>query len=329
MLTLFGINIKIKFPVVYIFIHILLAFRPEMNSFISNKNQMIPKSELILNRDGTIFHLHIKPEHLAETIILVGDQARVDAVSSNFETIEFSEHNREFRTVTGHYRGEKFTVISTGIGTDNIDIVLNELDALVNIDLETREIKKKKSSLKIVRIGTSGGLQPDVKVNSYVVTQKAIGIDGLLNFYANREQYCDILFEKAFKQYTGWPDYLPAPYVTDASSGLLSKFDSSEFIPGVTISAPGFYGPQGRILRLPVAMPEFNNIIEKFSFDNHRITNFEMESSAIYGLSKMLGHKALTICLIIANRVEKKANENYQAEMDTLIKRVLDHLINS
>jgi uridine phosphorylase len=288
---------------------------------------MIPKSELILNSDGTIFHLHLKPDDLAENVILVGDQGRVDVVASHFESIEFTGNNREFRTITGSYRGQRVSVISTGIGTDNIDIVMNELDALVNIDLERREVKKETTSLKIVRIGTTGGLQSDLPVNSYVVSQKSIGFDGLLNFYAGREKYCDLLFEKAFKQYTQWPAALPSPYVVDASSRLLSKFSDPEFIKGVTISAPGFYGPQGRVLRLPVEMPQLNHLIEKFSFDNHRITNFEMESSAIYGLSRMLGHQSLTVCLVIANRVNKVANENYHQEMNKLTEKVLDCLI--
>ncbi len=288
---------------------------------------MIQKSELILNGDGTIFHLHLKPENLADNIILVGDQARVDAVALLFDSIEFSTQNREFRTVTGIYRGTRFTVLSTGIGTDNIDIVLNELDALVNIDLEKREIKKEKKSLKIVRIGTSGGLQSDLQVNSFVVSQKSIGFDGMLNFYANREQVCDLPFEKAFKQYTGWDESLPTPYVVDASNKLVSKFTGTEFIKGVTISAPGFYGPQGRVLRLPLAMPQLNRLIEQFRFNDLKITNFEMESSAIYGLSKMLGHQALAVCLIISNRVAGQANENYHPEMKLLIENVLNALI--
>lgn len=289
---------------------------------------MIPNSELILNGDGTIFHLHLKPENIAGNILLVGDQARVDAVALLFETIEFSTQNREFRTVTGTYKGTRFTVLSTGIGTDNIDIVLNELDALMNIDLEKREIKNEKKSLKIVRIGTSGGLQSDLPVNSFVVSQKSIGFDGMLNFYANREQVCDLPFEKAFKQFTGWDESLPTPYVVDASKKLLSKFTGDEFIKGVTISAPGFYGPQGRVLRLPLAMPGLNRSIEQFRFDDLKITNFEMESSAIYGLSKMLGHQALAVCLIIANRLAGQANENYHPEMKVLIEKVLNALIN-
>lgn len=289
---------------------------------------MIGKSELILNNDGTIFHLHLKPEHISEQIILVGDPDRVDTISSLFSNIEFSTQNREFKTVTGRYNNKRITLISTGIGTDNIDIVLNELDALVNIDLEKREIKKKKTSLNIIRIGTSGGLQPDLPVNSFVISQKAIGFDGMLNYYANREDVCDIPFEKAFKHFTNWNSKLPTPYVVDASKRLIEKFNSADFKRGVTISAPGFYGPQGRQLRLPLAVPELNRRVEEFMFEDLKITNFEMECSAIYGLSKMLGHHALTVCLIIANRVSLTANENYRKEMKHLIKKVLDALTN-
>lgn len=287
---------------------------------------MILQSELILNNDGTIFHLHLKPENIADNILLVGDQARVETVAGFFEKVEFSAKNREFRTVTGWYNGQKFSVISTGIGTDNIDIVLNELDALVNIDLNTRQIKKEKKSLSIVRIGTSGSLQEDIPVNASVVAKKSIGFDGMLNFYANREQHCDLPFEKAFKQFTGWNDSLPTPYVVDSSKNLFSRFGDKQFLKGVTISAPGFYGPQGRVLRLPLAMPQLNQLLNKFRFEGLKITNFEMESSAIYGLSKMLGHQALTVCLIIANRVTGQANENYRPEMKKLIKTVLDKL---
>ncbi len=289
---------------------------------------MIGKSELILNNDGTIFHLHLHPENISEQIILVGDPGRVDVISSLFSEIEFTVQNREFKIVTGIYNKKRITVISTGIGTDNIDIVLNELDALVNIDLQKREIKRKKTSLNIVRIGTSGGLQLDLPVNSFVVSQKAIGFDGMLNFYANREDVSDLAFEKAFKHFTNWDKSFPTPYVVDASKKLLSKFDNEEFNKGVTISAPGFYGPQGRKLRLPLAVPELNKKIEEFSFDDLRITNFEMECSAIYGLSRMLGHNALTICLIIANRVSLTANESYHEVMEKLITKVLDGLTN-
>ena len=287
---------------------------------------MIKHSELIINPDGTIFHLHLKPAYISDNIILVGDPARVDTIAKIFDQIDFSVQNREFKTVTGSYNNKRLSVISTGIGTDNIDIVLNELDALVNIVLETREIKKQHTSLNIVRVGTSGGLQPDLPVNSIVVSEKSIGFDGMLNFYANRENVSDLVFEKAFRQYTNWNESLPTFYVVDASQKLLSKFEQTDFRKGVTISAPGFYGPQGRVLRLPLAVPELNKQIEDFEFENYKITNFEMESSAIYGLSKMLGHEALTVCLIIANRVALTANENYRPQMEKLIRIVLEQL---
>ncbi len=287
---------------------------------------MIKPSELILNPDGSIFHLHLKPENISDQIILVGDPARVDTIATYFTKIEFSTQNREFKTVTGWYNNKKLTLVSTGIGTDNIDIVVNELDALANIDLQKREIKAKHSTLHIVRIGTSGGLQVDLPINSFVLSQKSIGFDGLLNFYAGRNKVSDLEFEKAFKAYTNWDSSLSAPYVTDASEVLSSKFTSDDFKKGVTISAPGFYGPQGRELRIPLAYPHLNEKIETFKYNDLRITNFEMECSAIYGLSKLLEHEALTVCLIIANRVSLTANENYRDEMKRLIKLVLDTL---
>ena len=291
-----------------------------------NKKRMIQHSELILNNDGSIFHLHLKPQQISDDIILVGDPERVDTIASNFTQIDFSITNREFKTVTGWYNEKKLTVLSTGIGTDNIDIVLNELDALANIDLNTRSIKKEHKSLNIVRIGTSGGLQPDLPVDSFVISQKSIGFDGMLNFYANRESFCDIGFENALKTFTKWNKSLPTFYVVDSSEKLRSKFNDDIFIHEMTISAPGFYGPQGRVLRLPLAVPELNKQIEEFRYKKHKITNFEMESSAIYGLSKMLGHEALTICLIIANRITLTANESYRDKMKKLITLVLERL---
>ncbi len=315
------------FLVVYIFSKLKLPVPLFLNSFEAIKAKiMIQHSELIINKDGSIFHLHLKPGQISDQIILVGDPKRVETIASNFSKTEYSIQNREFKTITGWYNDKKLTVISTGIGTDNIDIVLNELDALANIDFEKRAIKPVHKSLTIVRIGTSGGLQPDLPVNSFVVSEKSMGFDGMLNFYANREEYCDIEFEKAFKSYTKWNKSLPTFYVADASEKLILKFNDDIFKPGVTISAPGFYGPQGRVLRLPLAVPELNRQIEEFRFGNHKITNFEMESSAIYGLSKMLGHEALTICLIIANRVTLTANESYHHEMKKLITLVLERL---
>lgn len=289
---------------------------------------MIKESELIINSDGSVFHLHLKPENIAGNILLVGDQDRVGEIAKFLNPVEFSVRNREFNSVTGIYNNKRFTAVSTGIGTDNIDIVLNELDALVNIDFKTREIKEKKESLKIVRIGTSGSLQKDIPVNSWLVSQKSVGFDGLLNFYAEREKYCDLQFEEEFKKFTRWIDALPNPYVVNASEELLSEFSDPEFKKGVTISAPGFYGPQGRIIRLSTSMPLLNSALGQFRYNDLKITNFEMESSAIYGLSQMLGHKALTICLIIANRITGEANNNYYDKMKNLIKKVLDNMTN-
>lgn len=287
---------------------------------------MIRSSELIINPDGSIFHLHLKPEQLADHVLLVGDPGRVELIASFMSDIEFTVRNREFVSTTGKYNGKRITAISTGIGTDNIDIVVNELDALANIDLETREIKENKRSLNIIRIGTSGGLQKDLPVNSFVISKKAIGFDGLLNFYANRQSVSDLGFERIFMEHTEWNPLLTTPYVVDASVKLYSKIEGAEFHDGVTISAPGFYGPQGRTLRLELADPLLNDKIESFYYNDFRITNYEMECSAIYGLSAMLGHEALTVCLIIANRVSKDANGDYHPYMKKLVKLILDKL---
>jgi uridine phosphorylase len=288
---------------------------------------MIGSSELIINKDGSIFHLHLKPEQIADYVLLVGDPARVELIASHFSNIEFKIKNREFVSTTGTYKNNRITVISTGIGTDNIDIVLNELDALVNIDLETKEVKEKKRSLKIIRIGTSGALQKDLPVNSFVLSRKAIGFDGLLNYYADRERICDMDFERTFIIHSDWNAQLGKPYVVDCSEQLYQRFNDPVFNDGVTISAPGFYGPQGRVLRLETADPCLNEKIERFYYNDFRITNYEMECSAIYGLSALLGHDALTVCLIIANRTTKQASENYHPHMEKLVRLVLDKLI--
>jgi uridine phosphorylase len=287
---------------------------------------MIKSSELIINADGSIFHLHLKPEQIADNIILVGDPGRVELIGKLLTDIEYQVQNREFVSTTGKYNNQRITIVATGIGTDNIDIVVNELDALANINLETREINPIHRKLNFVRIGTSGGLQPFLALNSFVISQKAIGFDGLLNFYANRDAVSDLPFEEAFKQHTGWGKQLTSPYVVDCSEMLLSKIHGEGTVKGVTISAPGFYGPQGRVLRLPLADAGLNEKIESFAFEGHKITNFEMECSAIYGLSKLLGHEALTVCLIIANRLKKEANANYHQSMEKLIRLVLERL---
>lgn len=287
---------------------------------------MIGESELIVNDDGSIFHLHLKPGQLADTVLLVGDPGRVAMIGSRLDSTELQVANREFVTVTGRYHGRRISVVSTGIGTDNIDIVVNELDALVNIDLEKREILPGHRSLNLVRIGTSGGLQRDLPVGSWIVSHKSVGFDGMLSFYEGRDAVSDLPFEAAFRKFTEWPASFPSPYVVDASPLLLGKFSSPEFIPGVNISAPGFYGPQGRTLRIGLALPHLNEKLGAFSFGDYRITNYEMESSAIYGLSRMLGHEALTVCLLIANRMTRGADESYHTQMERLVEAVLNRL---
>lgn len=290
---------------------------------------MIKPSELIINPDGSIFHLHLKPEHVADTVLLVGDPGRVDMIAKFFDIIEYEIQNREFKTITGWYKGRHLSVIATGIGTDNIDIVVNELDALVNIDLKKREVIDTKTSLNLIRIGTSGSLQAEIPLNSYVISEKSVGFDGMLNFYEGRNTVADLDFEKALMNHTNWNELLAKPYVIDASEQLLMELSGENTINGVNISANGFYGPQGRVLRLPLADAALNDKIESFEFEGKKITNYEMESSAIYGLSKLMGHEALTICLIIANRVTLEANENYHPHMEKLVEYILDRLANS
>ncbi|MPQ46578.1 phosphorylase [Marinifilum sp. N1E240] len=288
--------------------------------------EKIKSSELIINPDGSVFHLHLRPEHLADTVILVGDPGRVELVASFFDTIECTISNREFVTTTGTYKGKRFSALSTGIGTDNIDIVVNELDALVNIDLETRTPKKEHKSLNLVRIGTSGALQGFIPIDSFLLSNKSIGFDGMLNFYAERDNVSDLNFEKAFKDFVKWDSKLASPYVVPASKNLIDALDGKDMIQGVTISANGFYGPQGRVLRLQTLDPDLNDKIEKFDFQGEKITNYEMESSAIFGLSAMLGHNAAAVCAIIANRINKDASKDYKPTVKNLIQTVLDRL---
>jgi len=284
----------------------------------------IGESELILNSDGSIFHLHLKPENIADTILLVGDMERVSTISSFFDTIEFKIQNREFVTHTGLYKGKRITALSTGIGTDNIDIVINELDSLVNIDLQNRIPFATHKTLNFIRIGTSGSLQPEIEIETPVISEVSGGLDGLLNFYADRNNVCDLNLEYHFKENVGWDANLASPYFVEADIELLNKFSTIKHTRGITLSAPGFYGPQGRVVRLPIIDAQINEKLQYFRFQNKKITNYEMESSAIYGLSKLLGHKALTICLIIANRNAKKFSKNYKPAMQKLIEEVLN-----
>ena len=281
-------------------------------------------SELIINEDGSVFHLHLRPEQLAHKIILVGDPGRVDMVASHFDTVEYDITNREFHTITGTYKEKRITVLSTGIGCDNIDIVINELDALANIDFKSRMLKNEFCQLELVRIGTCGGLQPHTPVGTYICSRKSIGFDGLLNYYAGRNQVCDLHFEEAFTHHMQWNPQKGAPYVIDNDNDLLSRINRDDMVDGITIAAGGFFGPQGRKLRIPLEDPNQNDKIISFEYKGYLITNFEMEGSALAGLSRLLGHKAMTVCMVIANRRAKEANTTYKNSIDDLILKVLE-----
>ena len=285
----------------------------------------IPSSELIINDDGSIFHLHLKPEQLADTVLLVGDPARVEMVASYFDSQECRVANREFVTITGTYKGKRMSVISTGIGTDNIDIVVTELDALANIDFATRQVKPELRQLTLVRLGTSGAIQPDIKVGTAVFSRSSVGFDGLLNYYKGRNEVCDLPIEQAFIEHTGWSELLPKPYFIDADKSLFELFRDTT-MEGITISAPGFYAPQGRWVRLEPADNDLNAKIESFRFGERRITNFEMEGSALAGLAALMGHRAATICTIIAQRVALDVETDYKAFVRQMIERALDRL---
>lgn len=284
------------------------------------------ESELIINADGSVFHLHVKPEQLADKVILVGDPGRVSLVASHFEKVECDIQSREFHTITGSYQGKRISVVSTGIGCDNIDIVMNELDALANIDFTTRHEKSPLKSLTLVRLGTCGGLQEYTPEGTYIASEKSIGFDGLLNYYAGRDEACDLEFEEAFKKHMDWNPQKGAPYVIDSDKETLNRVAGDDMVRGVTIACGGFFGPQGRELRIPLADPKQNEKIENFEYNGYRITNFEMESSALAGLAKLMGHKAMTCCMVIANRRAQKANVEYKNSIDGLIQIVLDRI---
>lgn len=286
------------------------------------------ESELIINPDGSVFHLHVRPEDLADKVILVGDPGRVELVASHFDTKECNIESREFHTITGTYNGKRIMVTSTGIGCDNIDIVMNEIDALANIDFNTRTEKEKIRQLDIVRIGTCGGLQPYTPVGTFICSEKSIGFDGLLNFYEGRNAVCDLAMERALLNHLGWTGNMcaPAPYIIDADSVLVERIADKDMVRGVTIACGGFFGPQGRQLRIPLTDPKQNEKIERFEYNGLKITNFEMESSALAGLARLMGHKATTCCMVIANRVAKEANTGYKNQIDDLIKIVLNRI---
>jgi len=283
-------------------------------------------SELIVNQDGSIFHLKLKPEEIADDIILVGDPGRVDLIATFLDKVEVGRQNREFKTITGTYNNKRVSILSSGIGTDNIDIVINELDALKNIDLTTKQVKKQLQSLRLIRLGTSGALQEDIPSGSFVMTSRSIGFDNLMQFYNIPRPESSLKMEQQLKEHLGWPPASSYPYVVDASKKMISQIDNKGFIPGTTISAPGFYGPQGRQLRIPLADEHLNNKIRNFRFHNLRITNYEMESSAIYALASSLGHEAVTVCAIIANRLRGDHLSDYQPKIKELVKAILDKI---
>lgn len=287
--------------------------------------RVIPASELIINEDGSIFHLHLLPEQLADIVILVGDPGRVALVASFFDSVECEVESREFKTITGSYKGKRMTVLSTGIGTDNIDICVTELDALANIDFKTRQVKDDFRQLTMLRLGTSGAIQPDIKVGEAVFSRTSVGFDGLLNYYAGRNDVCDLAIERAFLEHTQWNRLLTKPYFVDADKELFELFKDSTR-EGITIAAPGFYAPQGRWVRLQPQDLQLNEKIESFRFNDRRITNFEMESSALAGLAALMGHRAGTICTIIAQRVALDACTDYKPFVRQMIVNALDKL---
>ena len=290
------------------------------------KNKVIAPSELIINPDGTVFHLHLHPEQLTDRIILVGDPGRVDMVAEFFDTRTFDVHSREFHTIGGTYKGKPIMCLSHGIGPDNIDIVATELDALANVDFSTREVKPGHRTLSMVRIGTSGALQPDIKLGTPVIAAKSLGFDGVLNYYAGRNDVSDLAYEQAFCDAVGWNPLWARPYIVDADTELVDRIGRDDMLRGNTISAVGFYGPQGREVRLPLANPDLNRRIEGFRYGDHRVTNYEMESAPLQGLSLLMGHKAMTVCSIIANRMNHDATPNYKTAVRDLVATVLDRI---
>ena len=290
------------------------------------EKKIIPASELIINSDGSVFHLHLLPEQLTDRVILVGDPARVNMVAEFFDPKTFEVSSREFHTIGGTYKGKPIMCLSHGIGPDNIDIVINELDALANIDFKTREVRDTRRVLTLVRIGTSGALQPELLLGTPVIAEKSIGFDGVLNYYAGRDDVADLGFEHALCEHTGWNPLWAKPYVVDADPELVARIGGDDMVRGNTISAVGFYGPQGRELRLPLANPDLNRRIEAFEYNGRKITNYEMESAPLQGLGRLMGHKAMTVCSIIANRFSNDANPNYKSGIRDLIQTVLERI---
>lgn len=288
--------------------------------------RFIPSSQLILNSDNSVFHIHLKPEQLRDKIILVGDPGRVSMVASYFDTIEYDVSSREFHAIGGTYKGKSLMCISHGIGADNIEIVMTELDALANIDFATRREKKEKRELELVRIGTSGSLQYDLKIGDFVIAKKGMGFDGILNFYEGRNSVCDLQFEKEFCEFVKWDPQWAAPYVVEADRELVERIGRDDMVKGNTIASVGFYAPQGREVRLKLKDPVLINKIEEFRFNGEPLTNFEMESACLQGMAKLLGHKAMTVCCIIAQRREEDAETDYKPAVAKLVETVLERI---
>lgn len=288
--------------------------------------KIIPPSEFIINPDGSVFHLHLLPEQLTDRIILVGDPGRVDMVAEFFNSKTFEVSSREFHTIGGTYKGKPIMCLSHGIGPDNIDIVINELDALANIDFATREVRPELRRLTMVRIGTSGALQPELSLGTPVIAEHSVGFDGVLNYYAGRDSVANLDMEKEFTTHTGWNPLWAKPYFVQADEELVDRIGHDDMVRGITISAVGFYGPQGRELRLPLANPDLNRRIEEFQYQGRKITNYEMESAPLAGLGRLMGHRCMTVCSIIANRFNNNANPNYKSGIRDLIATVLERI---
>lgn len=288
--------------------------------------KIIPPSEFIINPDGSVFHLHLLPEQLTDRIILVGDPGRVDMVAEFFNSKTFEVSSREFHTIGGTYKGKPIMCLSHGIGPDNIDIVINELDALANIDFATREVRPELRRLTMVRIGTSGALQPELSLGTPVIAEHSVGFDGVLNYYAGRDSVANLDMEKEFTTHTGWNPLWAKPYFVQADEELVDRIGRDDMVRGITISAVGFYGPQGRELRLPLANPDLNRRIEEFQYQGRKITNYEMESAPLAGLGRLMGHRCMTVCSIIANRFNNNANPNYKSGIRDLIATVLERI---
>ena len=294
--------------------------------YMMDTKRIIPASELIINDDGSAFHIHVRPDQLRDNIILVGDPGRVGMLAAYFDRIDYDVQSREFHAIGGTYKGKELMCISHGIGSDNIEIVLTELDALANVDFKTREVKETHRTLNLIRVGTSGSLQEDIHIGDFVIAQKAVGTDGILNYYAGRDEICDTELERKLVEHTGWPERWAYPYAVDANLELVERIGRDDMVRGCTMSAVGFYAPQGREVRLPLLRPDMNEKIESFVCEGLRVTNFEMESGCLQGMARLLGHRAMTVCCIIAERRQTRANPDYKPAVRKLAETVLDRI---